>query len=438
MRYNIWVMGLMLDITYLAGLTVSSPLWGYKLLATGKWRTDWQGRFGKGDRLPKEPGTQTILFHAVSVGETSLIRRLVEELTSRDDKLNIVIANTTNTGINQSQKLYGNKHPIVRYPLDLSCSVSHFLDRVQPDVVATVELEVWPHLTEACHKRDIPICVINGRISDRSFPRYKKFTPILRSTFGKLSAAAMQTQTYADRIIAMGTPPEVVKVLDTMKWDAADLSDTVDGADALANAMGIDRNRPIVVLGSTGDNEEKLLSDALEQTLSPDVQIIIVPRKPERFDAVASQYPKIIRRSKHADGSARPLDHQRYFLVDTLGELRKVYCLGDVVIVGRSFNRWGGSDPIEPVALGKPVIYGPHHRNFTEVANALADGHGMLILQTPGEAAKETANLLANPDKASKLASAGRDVIRMRIGATQRHADLLFNLLDKAKHTHRV
>lgn len=426
-------MGLMLDIAYLTGLAASSPVWGYKLLATGKWRTDWQGRFGHGDRLPKEPGTKTILFHAVSVGETSLIRRLVNELTSRDDKLNIVIANTTNTGINQSQKLYGDKHQIVRYPIDLSCAVNHFLDRVQPDVVATVELEVWPHLTEACHKRGIPICVINGRISDRSFPRYKKFAPVLRSTFSKLSAAAMQTQTYADRISVMGTPPEVVEVLDTMKWDAADLSDTVAGSDELAMAMGIDRNRPVVVLGSTGDDEEKMLSDALEQTLSPNVQMVIVPRKPERFDAVAAAYPGIVRRSKHADSSVRPLDDQRYFLVDTLGELRKVYSLGDVVIVGRSFNRWGGSDPIEPVALGKPVIYGPHHRNFTEVANALSDGHGMLIRQTADEAAKETADLLANPDKASKLAQAGRDVIRTRIGATQRHADLLFHLLDKAK-----
>ncbi|HCD31345.1 MAG TPA: hypothetical protein DER01_02995, partial [Phycisphaerales bacterium] len=289
-------MGLMLDIAYLTGLTVSSPVWGYKLLTTGKWRTDWSGRFGKGDALSKPAGSKTIVFHAVSVGETSLIRRLVTELESRDENLNIVIANTTNTGINQSQKLYGDKHPIVRYPLDLTGAVNHFLDRIQPDVVATVELEVWPHLTEACHKRDIPICVINGRISDRSFPRYAKFAPLLRPTFSKLSAAAMQTQTYADRITVMGTPADRVHVLDSMKWDAADLSDTVAGSDDLATSMGIDRNRPIVVLGSTGDDEEKLLTDQLQRTLGQDVQIIIVPRKPERFNAVASQYPGIIRR----------------------------------------------------------------------------------------------------------------------------------------------
>lgn len=423
----------MLDIAYLTGLTVASPVWGYKLLSTGKWKTDWSGRFGQGEALPKPPGTRTILFHAVSVGETSLIRRLVAELAGRDEKLNIVIANTTNTGIAQSQKLYGNRHAIVRYPLDLTGAVAHFLDRVKPDVVATVELEVWPHLTEACHRRGIPICVINGRISDRSFPRYAKIAPLLRPTFSKLSAAAMQTQSYADRIITMGTPADRVHVLDTMKWDAADLADTVPGTDELACAMGIDRNRPIVVLGSTGEDEEKLLSEPLERVLSPEVQIIIVPRKPERFDAVAAQYPGIVRRSVHRDGNTRPADMQRYFLVDTLGELRKVYNLADVVIVGRSFNRWGGSDPIEPVALGKPTLYGPDHRNFTEVANALRDGGGLLIPQNPTQAATLTARLLANTDEASKLATCGREVIRTRLGATKRHADLLFQLLNKAK-----
>lgn len=426
-------MGLMLDIAYLTGLTVASPVWGYKLLSTGKWRTDWSGRLGKGESLTKPAGTKTILFHAVSVGETNLIRRLIGELTCRDEKLNIVIANTTNTGINQSNKLYGDQHQIVRYPLDLSGAVTHFLDRIQPDVVATVELEVWPHLTEACYKRDIPICVINGRISDRSFPRYAKIAPLLRPTFSKLSAAAMQTQTYADRIIAMGTPANRVHVLDSMKWDAADLSDKVSGADALATAMGIDRNRPVVVLGSTGEDEEKLLTEQLDRVLCPEVQIIIVPRKPERFDAVATQYPGIIRRSECPDGNARPLDQRRHFLVDTLGELRKVYCLGDVVIVGRSFNRWGGSDPIEPVALGKPTIYGPDHRNFTEIANALFDGDGILIPKNPTLAATDTARLLANTDEASKLAANGQDVIRTRLGATQRHADLLIQLLNKAK-----
>ncbi|HCD31926.1 MAG TPA: hypothetical protein DER01_05920, partial [Phycisphaerales bacterium] len=146
------------------------------------------------------------------------------------------------------------------------------------------------------------------------------------------------------------------------------------------------------------------------------------------------QYPGIIRRTEHPDtGSARPVDHQRYFLVDTLGELRKVYSLADVVIVGRSFNRWGGSDPIEPVALGKPTIYGPDHRNFTEIANALRDGGGILIPKNPTDAATDTARLLANSDEASKLAANGRDVIRTRLGATKRHADLLFQLLNKAK-----
>jgi len=425
-------MGLALDILYAVGLTATSPVWGFNLLRTGKWRTDWSGRLGKGEAITKQPGQKTILFHAVSVGEVNLIRQLVSYLSAADSNLNIVIASTTNTGMATAEKTYGEQHTVVRYPLDFSGAMSRFLGRIQPDLVATVELEVWPHLTAICKQRNIPVCVVNGRISDRSFPRYRQFAGLFRPSFSRLSAAAMQTQTYADRITELGAPADGVCVLDTMKWDTAEIADQIPGAQDLARNMGIATDRPVIVLGSTGDTEEKLLVDALQRNVSSQTQIIIVPRKPERFDEVARQFPGNVRRTEFGEDASRQPDEQQLFLVDTLGELRKVYSLADVVIVGRSFNRWGASDPIEPVALGKPTIIGPAYRNFREVVEAFEQSEGILVCPTPDDAATEVARLLADNEAASKLAAAGREVVRTRQGSTERHAALLMKLIEQS------
>lgn len=402
------------DLIYAAAAVAASPVWAPRMLRTGKWRTDWPSRFGRGETLPRTG--RTLLIHAVSVGEVNAIRALVDHLAQRAPDLRIVIATTTDTGLARATQLYAERHAVVRYPLDFTGSVRRFLDRVQPDVVALTELEVWPNFVAHCARRSVPVCVINGRLSAHSFKGYRKIRPLLRSTFARLSAAAVQSEAYAERFRALGVPPERVRVLDTMKWDTAHVADTVDGADELAADMGIDRGRPLVVAGSTGPGEERLLIDACP----PEAQLLLVPRKPERFDEVAQLVPGIVRRTaKRGDGG-------RIFLLDTMGELRKAYALASVVVVGRSFVKLGGSDPIEPIALGKPVIIGPHHANFADVVEAFRQRDGIVVIDQPGEA---IAALLADADRAARLANAGREVILSRQGATRRHADLLLEFL---------
>ena len=206
-----------------------------------------------------------------------------------------------------------------------------------------------------------------------------------------------------------------------MKWDTARILDDVPGSGALARALGLDRRRPIVVAGSTGPGEEKLLID----TCPEEAQLVLVPRKPERFDEVAQLTP-MVRRSEHPDGTERPPDTRRLFLLDTMGELAKAYALADVVIVGRSFLGLYGSNMTEPIALGKPTIVGPHHSDFSDVMEALDTGGGIEVTDRPGEAVKR---LLADPDRAAALAKRGRDVILSRQGATDRHVELLVKLM---------
>jgi 3-deoxy-D-manno-octulosonic-acid transferase len=187
----------------------------------------------------------------------------------------------------------------------------------------------------------------------------------------------------------------------------------------------------LIVAGSTAPGEDKLLID----TCPPEAQLLLVPRKPEWFAGVAALSPGIVRRTEHPDGQSRPLDGQRLFLLDTIGELRKAYALADVVIVGRSFLGLYGSDMMEPIALGKPTIIGPHHADFADIMGALIAGEGIIVSAEPGKVAAE---LLADPTRARALAERGRRVILSRQGATERHAELLLRLMPQTKGGHKL
>ncbi|XAM00645.1 hypothetical protein OT109_04480 [Phycisphaeraceae bacterium D3-23] len=423
------------DILYAAGLGLASPVWGWKLLRTGKWKTDWSARLGRGESLEALPGkargAKRILIHAVSVGEAALIRGLVDELLARDSQLDLVIASTTNTGAARAATLFGplDRVHCTRYPLDFSGAVARFLDHVQPDLVATVELEVWPNFTDACEARGIPLVVVNGRLSERSFRGYKKIRGLVAPTFAKLTRVAAQTQDYADRFVGMGVPADRVAVLDTMKWDTAVIEppEHVQGADKLATELGIDRSRKLIVAGSTSPGEEKLLIE----TCPRDVQLLIAPRKPEWFDAVAKAAPDAVRRT--SGRPAEPGKGQRVFLLDTIGELRRAYALADVCIVGRSFlGDLYGSDMMEPVALGKPTLIGPHHADFADTMKALTAADGIMVTDDPGGA---SARLLDDPERAQQVAAHGRAVIRARQGSTKRHADMILGMLAGSRAT---
>jgi 3-deoxy-D-manno-octulosonic-acid transferase len=428
------------DLAYAAAAVASSPLWGYRLLRTGKWRTDWPSRFGHTHLSPTD--RPTLLIHAVSVGEVNATRRLVDELTARHrDDLRIVISATTDTGIARARQLYETRHEVVRYPLDFTRSVRRFLDAVAPDAVALMELELWPTFIGECVKRDIPVAVINGRLSARSFATYRRFRPMLRGMFASLSAAAVQDEAYAARFATMGVPADRIKVMGTMKWDTEVIEDDVPGSAELAAEMGINRDRPVIVCGSTGPGEEKMFVEALAglaDSAGRAAQLIIVPRKPERFDEAAAAMGSPVRRTQARtglpSGASRqvpsPKQHAagNLFLIDTMGEQRKAYALADVAVVGRSFCPLYGSSVTEPIALGKPTVVGPNTSDFADTMAKLLAGDG--IIQLPDiNRLRETVALLLGTERGRQLASNGRDVILSQQGATQRHATLLDGLL---------
>ncbi len=224
------------DLLYLIAVIITLPVWLTRLLRTGKIRTDWAGRFGAAAAMgPKN--RPRLLLHGVSVGEVNAIRLLVDELGSQPDPPEVVISATTDTGFARAEGLFGDRHRVVRYPMDASFAVSRFLRRVEPDVVALVELEVWPGFIAACVRRGIKVGVINGRLTARSARRYRLVSSLVRPSFRRLAFGAVQNETYAERFRALGIAPDRLHITGTMKWDTAQISDEVEGAERGPSVM---------------------------------------------------------------------------------------------------------------------------------------------------------------------------------------------------------
>ncbi|MEM0914963.1 MAG: glycosyltransferase N-terminal domain-containing protein [Planctomycetota bacterium] len=457
---------------------------------------DTKGESSRDSASPGVPGRADgpgrILLHAVSVGEANLIRGLVAKLVEQGVK--VVVSVTTDTGWATAQRLYGEMPgvSVVRYPLDFSWMVERFLEAVKPDVVGLVELEVWPGFVAACKRRGIAVGVVNGRLSEKSYGRYglPGVKGLVRGTFARLDFVAAQNAAYAERFVGLGVAREKVAVLDTMKWDTAagGMDDALrEQAAKLAREIGLNRGEPrrrggaegeiaqtlsdagevagtphvpgeepstpsrqdaktpsgekVVVLGSTGDGEEERLTRRLRketESSEVDVQVLVVPRKPERFDQVATALRAVgwdvARRSLNQSlQDVQPVNRTRVMLVDTMGELRACYALADVAIVGRSFNGWGGSDPMEPAGLGVPTMIGPDHKNFESVVMAMIEANGLIVAPSWMDAAETTSDLLDFPELAQAVGRAGKRVIEEHRGATDRHVALLMDWLSKVK-----
>lgn len=406
-----------LDVLYGAAALVTAPWWA------GKARSGWGERFAR--VLPEVPARRAdrprVMLHAVSVGEVNALRGLVPRLCREAE---VVVTASTDTGMARARELFAETCVVARYPLDASWAVGRFLDRVCPDVVGLVELELWPQFVGECRARGVPVAVVNGRLSERSFRGYRRIGRWISPTFASLSLAAVQDEAYAERFCAMGVSRERIVVTGSMKFDSVRMADDEPGSAALAAAMGIDRGRPLIVAGSTGPGEEALLHRVCEG-LWPDgsVQLLCAPRRPERFEEAAAALPGCVRRSTHPDGAGAPGGASR-FLLDTIGELRRAYALADVAVVGRSFFDQHGSDPVEPIGLGKAAVIGPAVSDFAEIVASL-EAAGGLARATRASLGLTLEGLLADPERRRGMVRRGRACVEALGGASARHAELL-------------
>jgi 3-deoxy-D-manno-octulosonic-acid transferase len=443
------------DIAYALGLVAGAPYW--LLVGTARKKVLRALRQRMGDVAPRSDTAPAIMIHAVSLGEMNATRALVAGLASARPDLRFIVSTTTETGWDRGRELYGTNDRItlIRYPLDFSSAIARVLDRLRPAVVALMELEVWPNFLLRCLQRDIPVVLLNGRLTEKSFRNYRRGGPVVWRMFRRLAMICAQDESYADRFRTLGAAAERVRVTGTMKFDTAAVAERVSGDDGLAAAVGLQRDEPIWVCGSTGPGEEQLILEEYRRLLRefPRLRLVIVPRKPERFDEVAGLIEStgflLVRRSTAQ--TLFPAQQQNPIILgDTMGELRTFYSLATVVLVGRTLvdlgQRQHGSDMIEPAALAKPTVVGPFTGNFAEPMNAFRAAGAMREISTPRELGDAVASLLRDNAEAIKMGQLAQEVVRQNQGATERHvrvileqlqatpADLISSVETKSEH----
>ena len=424
------------DIIYLLALIAISPKILYRVITQNRYRQGWSQRLGKITR--NFPDKKCIWIHAVSVGEVNATKTIITELKKNLPEYEIIISATTDTGIERAQKLYGNQLTVFYFPFDFSFVIHRAFKNLKPSICLLMELEVWPNFTSRAAKLNIPVVVVNGRISDRSFPRYSLVKFFVKPTFKKVTLFLAQSKEYADRFIALGGHHKTAIITGSLKYDTAPITEKVEGADKLAEQLNI-TNQRLWVAGGTGPKEEKSILDVFKKLKKQDsysnLRLAVVPRKPERFDEVADLIKKsgfeLIRYSKIKAGEKSGTSQDAIILGDTMGDLRKFYSLANVVFVGRTLVPMGGSDMMESAAMGKCTIFGPHTFNFKETVKSLLQEKGAIEVKNGDELYKKIQKCLNEPQFAQQIACNGQKVIKDNQGATQKSIDAIIRLLNQ-------
>jgi len=425
-------MALILDFIYLFAGLAYSPVVIYRAVRHSRYRTGWAQRFGRISR--RRPEKKCIWLHAVSVGEVNAAKTIIKELETNFGDFEIVISTTTDTGFARAANLFNQDHQVFYFPFDFSRVMRRAFARIRPAVCLLMELEVWPNFVNTAKRLNVPVVVVNGRISDKSFPKYKKAKLLIRHVFRKVDLVLAQTDQYAQRFREIGAGNVIVT--SSLKYDTAQITDRIEGADALAAQLNISGER-IWVAGGTGPGEEQIILDVFSKLKKSekleDLRLVIVPRKPERFDEVTQIITgsgfDFLRYSSIKSTDTKCHEKPPVILGDTMGDLRKFYCLANVIFVGRSLVPMGGSDMIEAAALGKCTIFGPHTFNFRQTAEVLLAGNGAIVVNNGDELYKAIRKCLLEPDYAHIIAQNGQDVIKRNQGATNKTIEQIRTLL---------
>ena len=413
------------NLALLAVLVAGIPWWLWKMATTHKYREGLSERLGwvrvHTDKRP------TIWLHAVSVGEVLAVSRLVGELERAFPEFRLLISTTTKTGQDLARERFGHER-VFYCPLDLPWATRAYLKALKPRMLILAETEFWPNLLSGCNRRGIPVAVVNARISDRSWPRYRFFKRIWRPLLSSLGRVLAQSEIDAERLRALGCGPERVTVSGNLKFDVRAAVEAEATRMLKAGAEGA----RFVVAGSTLEGEEAALLEAWPRLLTSDKNLVMViaPRHPERFAAVAALLDQSgldwVRRSGWK--SEDTLRAGQVVLLDTIGELASVYSLAAVAFVGGSLVAAGGHNPLEPAQFGVPIVMGPHYANFRAITEDLRK-HDALRITEKEDLTNTLMELLSDGETARAMGERAKKVFGEQSGATGRSVEALRALL---------
>ena len=410
-------------------LLIASPFYLWKLVRRGNWTEGFAQRFGVYGKLGQELRDERVLWlHAVSVGEANLAVELVEELRKEFGDWRYVVSTTTTTGMGVLRSKLPDGARAVYYPIDWLPFVKSAFRTLDPSAIVLVEAEIWPNLFWEANRSGVPLHLVNARLSEKSFEGYCRFGFLFRPLFESLKAVGVHNEIDADRAENLGSVHETIHVVGNMKFDGAPKSGK-SGLDAsvLLAQLKVPKDAPVLVAGSTFEGEETLLCALLPhwREAFPSLFLVLVPRHFERAKGVMelldSTGLNVAQRSQLQSAPENP----DVLLVDTTGELNAFYEVATLVFIGKSLTAQGGQNPIEPAALGKPVIFGPFMQNFREVVRSLLEVNGAVQVVNERELADKISELLGDSAQREALGSAAKGMVEANKGATQRTAQIL-------------
>ena len=387
------------------------------------YRHRWLERFGI---FPDFKINESIWIHAVSVGEVQASGRLVKLLLEAYPDLPVVITTTTPTGSDRVCSLFGNSVRHVYVPYDLPLALNAFIRRARPRLLVMMETEIWPNMLAVCEKKGIPTILANARLSEKSAAKYAKWPNFTRQTFASIGFVAAQGEADAARFIKLGVSPDRISVIGSVKFDSRLPASLLESAEVLRRGWG---DRPVWVAASTqgGEDEQILFAHSLICKCVPDALLVLVPRHPERFDKVYGlclrEQFNCVRRSS-GDPCGQKVE---VFLGDTMGELALFLAAADVAFVGGSLIKRGGQNVLEPAALGKPVVFGPHMYNFAAISELLLEKDAAKVVTNARELAEVIQRWLVDASERARVGENGRRVVEENQGAVDR----LFYLLEQ-------
>ena len=410
-----------------SALLLTLPYWLLRMITQGKYRAGLAERLGRVPARLRSPGSGCIWIHAVSVGEVLAISRLVNALREQFPSRPVMISTTTATGQKLARERFGEEN-VFYFPLDFAFAIRPYFRVLRPELVVLAETEFWPNFLRLAQQSGARIAVVNARISDRSLPRYLRLRAIWRRVLQAVNLFLAQSEEDQGRLVAIGAAPDRVRVTGNLKFDITAPRETPLVATLRQKIEG-----PVLVFGSTVDGEEPLLLDAFRTVLArhPLALLVLAPRHPERFGAVAgllaSSGFRFWRRSQLPADKALA---GGVLLLDSIGELAAIYTLATLAFVGGSLVPRGGHNILEPAQHGVPVLVGPHTENFRDIVNTFQRENAVVIVQ-PQELAREILRLLDDTAARSDLGWRAVTVSGAQAGATGRTLAAISDLLDR-------
>ena len=422
------------NILFLIFFALSSPYYFWRMRRRGGWRAGFGERFAIYDAALKQALTNrhVIWIHAVSVGEVNLCTQLINALEPRVPNVKFVVSCTTTTGMAELRRRLPTRVSKIYYPVDRRKFVRRALATVNPEAIILVEAEIWPNFLWRAADLKIPVFLANARLSDRSYPRYKKLAFLFRPLFRSFAGVGCQNEADAVRLRAVGCHTQAVQVVGNLKFDAAKLTEraTLD-VRGILRQLGVKDDALILVAGSTHDGEEVLLADITRRLRGkfPKLFLVLVPRHFERAKDIGQKLKargvKFLFRSEIFGSTDLPTDGLDCLLVNSTGELKFFYTPATVVFIGKSLTAFGGQNPIEPGAQGKAIVFGPNMQNFADITRAFLSRHAAVQVKNPEELERVLGELLSDAERRAVLGRAALALVAENLGAVERTVEMI-------------